>query len=52
MELPPVVLIDNLFASGSRDVYYPPPILELWYKSTHPSTESPSGQCNFYFLFH
>ncbi|KAI9114435.1 hypothetical protein K1719_014663 [Acacia pycnantha] len=42
MELPPVVLIGNLFTSGNRDVYYPPPILELWYKSTQPSQESPS----------
>ncbi|XP_054804484.1 sister chromatid cohesion 1 protein 1 [Prosopis cineraria] len=42
MELPPVVLIGNLFTSGNRDVYYPSPILELWYKSTQPSQESPS----------
>ncbi|KAI9126651.1 hypothetical protein K1719_002247 [Acacia pycnantha] len=41
MELPPVVLIGNLFTSGNRDVYYPPPILELWYKSTQASQESP-----------
>ncbi|XP_050249298.1 sister chromatid cohesion 1 protein 1 [Quercus robur] len=42
MELPPVVLIGDLFINGDRAVYYPPPLLELWMKSTQPPHDSAS----------
>ncbi|KAF7826874.1 sister chromatid cohesion 1 protein 1 [Senna tora] len=42
MELPPVVLNEGLFKNGNRDVHYPLPILELWYRSTQPPQDSPS----------
>lgn len=45
MELPPVVLIGDLFTNGAREVYYPPPLLELWMKSIQPPHDSASGQC-------
>ncbi|XP_059458695.1 sister chromatid cohesion 1 protein 1 [Corylus avellana] len=42
MNLPPIVLIGDLFVNGSRAVYYPPPLLELWMKSIQPPHDSPS----------
>ncbi|KAE7996575.1 hypothetical protein FH972_001286 [Carpinus fangiana] len=42
MDLPPIVLIGDLFVNGSRAVYYPPPLLELWKKSIQPPHDSPS----------
>ncbi|KAM4104202.1 hypothetical protein ACJW30_06G139100 [Castanea mollissima] len=42
MELPPVVLIGDLFINGAREVYYPPPLLELWMKSIQPPHDSAS----------
>ncbi|KAK7847408.1 sister chromatid cohesion 1 protein 1 [Quercus suber] len=42
MELPPVVLIGDLFINGDRAVYYPPPLLELWMKSIQPPHDSAS----------
>ncbi|KAL4620809.1 hypothetical protein ACB092_06G182900 [Castanea dentata] len=42
MELPPVVLIGDLFINGAREVYYPPPLLELWMKSIQPPHGSAS----------
>lgn len=44
MELPPIVLIGDLFTTGSRDIYYPRPLLDLWMKSTRTPHASPSGQ--------
>ncbi|KAF3976793.1 hypothetical protein CMV_000048 [Castanea mollissima] len=44
MELPPVVLIGDLFINGAREVYYPPPLLELWMKSIQPPHDSASGK--------
>ncbi|KAL6291127.1 hypothetical protein ACE6H2_008637 [Prunus campanulata] len=42
MELPPIVLIGDLFTTGSRDIYYPRPLLDLWMKSTRTPHASPS----------
>ncbi|KAK7300494.1 hypothetical protein RJT34_11339 [Clitoria ternatea] len=42
MKLPPVVLAGDLFSSENNDIYYPPPILDLWIKSTQPPHDSPS----------
>ncbi|ONI24682.1 hypothetical protein PRUPE_2G254800 [Prunus persica] len=42
MELPPIVLIGDLFTTGSRDIYYPRPLLDLWMKSTRTPRASPS----------
>ncbi|KAF5736546.1 hypothetical protein HS088_TW14G00690 [Tripterygium wilfordii] len=42
MELPNLVLIDDLFTNGSRDVYYPAPLLELYRKKrSSPSPTAP-----------
>lgn len=49
MEVPPIVLIDDLFTTGNREVYYPRPLMEMWIKSTQPPHDSPSGLC--YYLF-
>ncbi|KAJ7959615.1 sister chromatid cohesion 1 protein 1 [Quillaja saponaria] len=43
MELPPVVLIGDLFTSDKKEIYYPPALLELWMKSTQLHLDSPSG---------
>lgn len=50
MELPPVVLIGDLFINGDGAVYYPPPLLELWMKSIQPPHDSASGQCYSLFI--
>ncbi|XP_022985848.1 sister chromatid cohesion 1 protein 1-like isoform X1 [Cucurbita maxima] len=42
MDLPPVVLSGRLFTDGSREVYYPAPLLELWMKSIRNPPDSPS----------
>lgn len=44
MDIPPVVLACGLFAKGSKQIYYPAPLLELWMRSTQPPHDSPSGQ--------
>ncbi|XP_062157140.1 sister chromatid cohesion 1 protein 1 [Alnus glutinosa] len=46
MDLPPIVLIGDLFVNGSRVVYYPPPLLELWMKSIQPPHDSPSEKAS------
>ncbi|VVA35360.1 PREDICTED: sister chromatid cohesion 1, partial [Prunus dulcis] len=33
MELPPIVLLGDLFTTGSRDIYYLHPLLDLWMKN-------------------
>ncbi|KAK1570344.1 hypothetical protein Q3G72_000521 [Acer saccharum] len=42
MELPPLVLIGDLFTKENRAIYYPDALLELWTKSTQPPHDSPS----------
>ncbi|PON51391.1 Rad21/Rec8-like protein [Parasponia andersonii] len=42
MELPPIVLIDDLLTTGNREVYYPQPLMEMWLKSTQIPQKSPS----------
>uniref|UniRef100_A0A2N9IX06 Rad21/Rec8-like protein N-terminal domain-containing protein n=1 Tax=Fagus sylvatica TaxID=28930 RepID=A0A2N9IX06_FAGSY len=42
MDLPPVVLIGDLFINGSTTVYYPQPLLKLWMKSIQPPHDSAS----------
>ncbi|XP_015877444.1 sister chromatid cohesion 1 protein 1 isoform X1 [Ziziphus jujuba] len=42
MALPPQVLMDNLFTTGSREIYYPSPLLKQWMKSSQPPHDSPS----------
>ncbi|XP_038891624.1 sister chromatid cohesion 1 protein 1 [Benincasa hispida] len=42
MDLPPVVLSERLFTDGSREVYYPAPLLELWMRSIRQPPYSPS----------
>ncbi|KAI9157691.1 hypothetical protein LWI28_026351 [Acer negundo] len=44
MELPPLVLIDDLFTKENRAIYYPDALLELWTKSTQPPHDSPSAR--------
>ncbi|XP_048231365.1 sister chromatid cohesion 1 protein 1 isoform X2 [Ricinus communis] len=44
MELPPLVLIDDLSANANGEIYYPAPLLELWMKSTQPPHDSPSAR--------
>ncbi|KAL5799674.1 hypothetical protein ACOSQ4_032558 [Xanthoceras sorbifolium] len=44
MELPPLVLIDDLFTKENGAIYYPAPLLELWTKSTQPPHDSPSAR--------
>ncbi|KAI5346926.1 hypothetical protein L3X38_014805 [Prunus dulcis] len=44
MELPPIVLIGDSFTTGSRDIYYPRPLLDLWMKSTRTPCACPSEQ--------
>ena len=43
MELPPTVLMDDLFHKNG-EVYYPPPLMELWRKSNLPSRDSIHGK--------
>jgi hypothetical protein len=50
MDLPPVVLIGDLFINGSTTVYYPQPLLKLWMKSIQPPHDSASGQCYSLFI--
>ncbi|CAH9114717.1 unnamed protein product [Cuscuta europaea] len=40
MELPPHVLMEGLFTEGSREVYYPKPLLDLWMSSIQPASHS------------
>uniref|UniRef100_A0A803QRM3 Rad21/Rec8-like protein N-terminal domain-containing protein n=2 Tax=Cannabis sativa TaxID=3483 RepID=A0A803QRM3_CANSA len=42
MELPPTVLMDDLFRTGIREVYYPRPLMEMWIKSVQIPQKSPS----------
>lgn len=42
MDLPPTVLLSELFTTGNREVHYPAPLLELWVRSTQPPHDSPS----------
>ncbi|KAK2636000.1 hypothetical protein Ddye_030792 [Dipteronia dyeriana] len=44
MELPPLVLIDDLFMKENQAIYYPDSLLELWTKSTQPPQDSPSAR--------
>ncbi|PQQ17002.1 hypothetical protein Pyn_22983 [Prunus yedoensis var. nudiflora] len=44
MELPPIVLLGDLFTTGSRDILYPHPLLDPWMKSTRPPHASLSEQ--------
>lgn len=44
MDLPPTVLMDDLYTPENRQIYYPAPLLELWMKSTQPPHDSPSGK--------
>uniref|UniRef100_A0A7N0RII7 Rad21/Rec8-like protein N-terminal domain-containing protein n=1 Tax=Kalanchoe fedtschenkoi TaxID=63787 RepID=A0A7N0RII7_KALFE len=44
MELPPLVLLCGLFINESQEIYYPPPILELWMRNTQPPQDTPSGK--------
>ncbi|KAK3229502.1 hypothetical protein Dsin_001383 [Dipteronia sinensis] len=44
MELPPLVLVDDLFTKENRAIYYPDALLELWTKSTQPPHDSPSAR--------
>lgn len=48
MDLPPKVLMEDLFTTGSKNVYYPRPLLDMWMKSVPTPHESPAGQ---YLLF-
>ncbi|KAG8644865.1 sister chromatid cohesion 1 protein 1 [Manihot esculenta] len=44
MDLPPTVLMDDLYTPENRQIYYPAPLLELWMKSTQPPHDSPSAR--------
>ncbi|XP_068340208.1 sister chromatid cohesion 1 protein 1 [Pyrus communis] len=40
MDLPPKVLMEDLFTTGSKNVYYPRPLLDMWMKSVPTPHES------------
>ncbi|XP_037495670.1 sister chromatid cohesion 1 protein 1 isoform X1 [Jatropha curcas] len=42
MDVPPTVLVDNLWTNENKAIYYPAPLLQLWIKSTQSPHESPS----------
>lgn len=42
MEMPPVVMIEDLFTKGNREIHYPDLLLKLWMKNTQPPHDSPS----------
>ncbi|KAK8715884.1 hypothetical protein V6N13_043209 [Hibiscus sabdariffa] len=42
MELPSVVLMDDMFAKGNQEIPYPEPLLDLWKKGNQPHDGSPS----------
>ncbi|KAM1095057.1 hypothetical protein ACFX2B_009855 [Malus domestica] len=44
MDLPPKVLMEDLFTTGSKNVYYPRPLLDMWMKSVRTPRESPAGR--------
>ncbi|VFQ77535.1 unnamed protein product [Cuscuta campestris] len=44
MDIPPHVLMEELFTRGSRDVHYPKPLLNLWVKSTQLPHGLPFGR--------
>ncbi|KAM7516429.1 hypothetical protein LguiA_006012 [Lonicera macranthoides] len=46
MELPSVVLIGGLFANGTGEIHYPPPLLKLSIRSAQPPQNSPSGRAS------
>ncbi|XP_062092357.1 sister chromatid cohesion 1 protein 1 [Humulus lupulus] len=46
MELPPTVLMDDLFRTGIREVYYPRPLMEMWIKSGQIPQKSPSERAS------
>ena len=41
MEVPSIVLMDGLFKTGNREVYFPGPLMEFWRQSVQPP---PPGQ--------
>ena len=44
MELPPSTLIDGILTSGTGEIQYPAPLLELWMRSIQLPHDSPSGE--------
>ncbi|XP_034703756.1 sister chromatid cohesion 1 protein 1 isoform X2 [Vitis riparia] len=44
MELPPSTLIDGILTSGTGEIQYPAPLLELWMRSIQLPHDSPSGR--------
>ncbi|KAE8722056.1 hypothetical protein F3Y22_tig00014444pilonHSYRG00181 [Hibiscus syriacus] len=42
MELPSMVLMDDMFVKGNQEIPYPEPLLDLWKKSIQPHHDSPS----------
>ncbi|KAM1198574.1 hypothetical protein ACFX13_010151 [Malus domestica] len=44
MDLPPKVLMEDLFTTGSKNVYYPRLLLDMWMKSVRTPRESPAGR--------
>ncbi|KAK8672350.1 hypothetical protein V6N13_110722 [Hibiscus sabdariffa] len=42
MELPSIVLMDDMFAKGNQEIPYPEPLLDLWKKGNQPHDGSPS----------
>ncbi|GMI79937.1 DETERMINATE, INFERTILE 1, SYNAPTIC 1 [Hibiscus trionum] len=42
MELPSIVLMDDMFVKGNQEIPYPEPLLDLWKKSNRPQDDSPS----------
>ncbi|GKV28257.1 hypothetical protein SLEP1_g37336 [Rubroshorea leprosula] len=44
MDLPAVVLMDDMFSNGIQEIHYPAPLMELWIRSTQPLHGSPSAR--------
>ncbi|GLT92934.1 hypothetical protein SLE2022_107440 [Rubroshorea leprosula] len=44
MDLPAVVLMDDMFSNGIQEIHYPAPLMELWIRSTQPRHGSPSAR--------
>ncbi|GLT78914.1 hypothetical protein SLA2020_504320 [Shorea laevis] len=44
MDLPAVVLMDDMFSNGIQEIHYPVPLMELWIRSAQPRHGSTSAR--------
>lgn len=50
MDLPAVVLMDDMFSNRIQEIHYPAPLMELWIRCTQPHHGSPTGQIDSFSL--